>query len=80
MAYHSGVGADSLAARSPHILLIVLDIGHIGGYTQIKQMFEYMAILTACQMLSEYCHSGKILLIFYYNNRSGIVDERGHEL
>ena len=35
-----GVGVDSLATRCPHIQL-VLDIGHIGGYTQFKQMFEY---------------------------------------
>lgn len=39
-----GVGVENLAVRCPHILLIVLDIGHIGGYTYFKQMFEYGAI------------------------------------
>ena len=55
----------------------VLDIGHIGRYTKFKQMFEYLAINTACQMLSEYCHGGKILLIFYYNIVTVSLHERG---
>ena len=61
----------------PH-LGIVLDIGHSDGYSYFKQMFEYMAILTRCQLLSEYCHAGKILLNFYYDIRSGIVNKGGH--
>jgi hypothetical protein len=40
-------------------------------------MFEYLATFTACRLLSEYCHGGKILLIFYYDVRSGIVIKGG---
>ena len=36
-----------------------------------------MAILTRCQLLSEYCHAGEILLNFYYDIRSGIVNKGG---
>ena len=40
-------------------------------------MFEYLAIITRCQKVSEYCHGGKILLISYYDIRSGIVIKGG---
>ena len=40
-------------------------------------MFEYLAILTRCQFLSKYCYSKKILIIFYYDIRSGIVIKGG---
>ena len=79
MAYHSGgVGEDNLAVRLPPHLQLVLDIGHIGGYYLIKQMFEFLAILTSCLNLSKYCHGKKILLRFYYDIRSGIVIKGGH--
>ena len=80
MAYHPGVGVSSLATSAPTLLktnYTVRFVGHICRYYQIKQMFEYLAILTQCQLLSEYCHGGKILLKFYYIIRSDIADGKG---
>lgn len=36
-------------------------------------MFEYLAIITVCQNLSQYCQCGKFLLIFYYDKECGNV-------
>ena len=39
-----GVGVDNLAVRLPPHSLIVLDIGHEGGYSYFKQMFEFTIV------------------------------------
>ena len=71
------MGVDNLAVRLPPHSIIVLDIGHTDGYSYFKQMLEYLVILTLCQMLSKYCYSKKILLIFNYDIRSGVVIKGG---
>lgn len=50
MAYHPGVGVDNLAVRlPPHFLKsleqLVRFIGHINGYSLIKQRFGFLGMI-----------------------------------
>ena len=57
MAYHSVVWGWTVWWLEAPTILTVLDNGHIGGYTEFKQMFEYGVIyqyVKLCRNIDNY--------------------------